>query len=166
MVLKKPESPWPLPQDGADALALLSGFCFALTNIWLLRLQHTPASARMVAMFGGGALMAVCCALLAALTDVVSAPNLLQITGDAWALGAGLERCVFGLELCLAIWRSATERAHHRDGHDVRGGVCQRVLYGTRGIHADVARRLGWRHDCAGRIAGIAGTKRTLSLKD
>jgi drug/metabolite transporter (DMT)-like permease len=71
LVLKTPESPWPLPQDLSDVLALLGGFCFALTNIWLLRLQHTPESARMVAMFSGGALMAVACAVLATVAGVV-----------------------------------------------------------------------------------------------
>ena len=71
LVLKTPESAWPLPQDLPDVLALLAGFCFALTNIWLLRLQHTPESSRMVAMFGGGALMAVTCAVLATVTGVI-----------------------------------------------------------------------------------------------
>jgi len=72
LVLKTPDSPWPLPQDLPDLLALGSGMTFALTNIWLLRLQHTPASARMIAMFGGGALMAIVCALLATLTGVIA----------------------------------------------------------------------------------------------
>ena len=71
LVLKTPESSWPLPQDLPDVLALLAGFSFALTNIWLLRLQHTPESSRMVAMFGGGALMAVTCAVLATVTGVI-----------------------------------------------------------------------------------------------
>jgi drug/metabolite transporter (DMT)-like permease len=71
LVLKTPDSPWPLPQDLPDLLALGSGMTFALTNIWLLRLQHTPASARMVAMFGGGALMALVCAALATVTGVI-----------------------------------------------------------------------------------------------
>jgi drug/metabolite transporter (DMT)-like permease len=65
LVLKTPDSPWPLPQDLADVLAVIAGFCFALTNIWLLRLHDTPESARMVAMFAGGAWMAIACALLA-----------------------------------------------------------------------------------------------------
>jgi drug/metabolite transporter (DMT)-like permease len=73
LVLKTAESPWPLPQDLSDVLALVGGFCFALTNIWLLRLQHTPDSARMVAMFSGGALMAVACALSATLAGVIPA---------------------------------------------------------------------------------------------
>jgi drug/metabolite transporter (DMT)-like permease len=86
LVLKTPESPWPLPQDLPDVLALLAGFCFALTNIWLLRLQHTPESSRMVAMFGGGALMAVVCAILATWADVIPALSMLA-TNDisAWA---------------------------------------------------------------------------------
>jgi drug/metabolite transporter (DMT)-like permease len=82
LVLKTPESPWPLPQDLPDVLALLAGFCFALTNIWLLRLQHTPESSRMVAMFGGGALMAVVCAVLATLTGVIPAMPAFGLLGD------------------------------------------------------------------------------------
>jgi drug/metabolite transporter (DMT)-like permease len=73
LVLKTPESPWPLPQDLSDVLALLGGFCFALTNIWLLRLQHTPESARMMAMFSGGALTAGACAVLATTMGVIPA---------------------------------------------------------------------------------------------
>ena len=73
LVLKTPESPWPLPQDLPDVLALLAGFSFALTNIWLLRLQHTPESSRMVAMFGGGAVMATVCAALATFAGVIPA---------------------------------------------------------------------------------------------
>ena len=86
LVLKTPESPWPLPQDLPDVLALLAGFCFALTNIWLLRLQHTPESSRMVALFGGGALMAVVCAILATWAGVIPALSMLA-TNDigAWA---------------------------------------------------------------------------------
>ncbi|MEY4435963.1 MAG: hypothetical protein RL175_918 [Pseudomonadota bacterium] len=97
LVLKTPDSPWPLPQDLPDLLALLSGFTFALTNIWLLRLQHTPASGRMLAMFGGGAVMAVCCAVLATLSGVItptltlpvpSAELLARVLAWApWALG-------------------------------------------------------------------------------
>jgi len=86
LVLKTPDSPWPLPQDVSDMLALLSGFCFALTNIWLLRLQHTPESARMVAMFGGGAVIAIVCAALAMGAGVI--PVLpLSTTWAPWVLG-------------------------------------------------------------------------------
>lgn len=88
LVLTTPESPWPLPQDLPDALALFAGFCFALTNIWLLRLQHAPESSRMLAMFGGGAWMALACAVLASLTGVIPAlPALhaLPETAATWA---------------------------------------------------------------------------------
>ena len=96
LVLTTPASPWPLPQDLADVLALLAGFCFALTNIWLLRLQHTPESSRMVAMFAGGAWMAIACALLASTLSVIppffASPlenaNLSVLTSWApWVLG-------------------------------------------------------------------------------
>lgn len=43
----------------ADALALMGGFCFALTNVLLKRLANTPSEARMFAMFSGGALLAL-----------------------------------------------------------------------------------------------------------
>lgn len=65
LVLKTPDTPWPVPQSLPDVLALLGGLSFALTNVLLLRLQHTPEPSRMVAMFGGGALMALVCAVLA-----------------------------------------------------------------------------------------------------
>ena len=76
-----------LPQDLPDVLALLAGFCFALTNIWLLRLQHTPESSRMVAMFGGGALMAVACAVLATWSGIVPPVATPQLAAQAalWA---------------------------------------------------------------------------------
>ena len=87
LVLKTPDSPFPLPQDLPDLLALGSGMTFALTNIWLLRLQHTPASARMIAMFGGGALMAMVCAALATVTGVIATPvlELPHMHALAWA---------------------------------------------------------------------------------
>ena len=86
LVLKTPESSWPLPQDLPDVLALLAGFCFALTNIWLLRLQHTPESSRMVAMFGGGAVMATVCALVATATGVIGVVSVSDVTQVAtWA---------------------------------------------------------------------------------
>ena len=65
IVLKTPQTPWPLPQSLPDVLALLGGFSFALTNVLLLKLRDTPDSARMLAMFGGGASMAALTALLA-----------------------------------------------------------------------------------------------------
>ena len=58
IVLKTPTSAWPVPQSLADWLALMGGFSFALTNILLRRLNQTPEASRMLAMFGGGTVMA------------------------------------------------------------------------------------------------------------
>jgi drug/metabolite transporter (DMT)-like permease len=89
LVLKTSDSPLPLPQDLPDVLALLAGFCFALTNIWLLRLQHASESSRMLAMFGGGAFMALACAVLATWAGVIPTvfalqPNVAQVA-TTWA---------------------------------------------------------------------------------
>ncbi len=59
IVLKTPESPWPLPESLADWLAILGGFSFALTNVLLRKLNQKPESSRILAMFAGGTVMAV-----------------------------------------------------------------------------------------------------------
>ena len=74
IVLITPESAWPVPQSMADWLALMGGFCFALTNILLRKLNHTPESSRMLAMFGGGTLMALGAATLGMGLGVVTPP--------------------------------------------------------------------------------------------
>lgn len=64
LVLKTPDSPWPVPHSAADYLALMGGLCFALTNV-LLRHQHAlPGESRMLAMFVGGAAIASAVAVL------------------------------------------------------------------------------------------------------
>ncbi len=72
IVLKKPDMPWPLPESLADVLALLGGISFAVTNVLLLKLKDSPESARMLAMFGGGTLMATLTVLLGLATGVVA----------------------------------------------------------------------------------------------
>ena len=64
IVLKTPGSPWPVPESLADGLALMGGFSFALTNVLLRKLNGTPEESRMMAMFGGGAVMAMLAALV------------------------------------------------------------------------------------------------------
>jgi drug/metabolite transporter (DMT)-like permease len=71
VVLHTPGQPWPVPESPADVLALLGGLSFALTNALLLRLRLTPESARMLAMFGGGTVMAILTALLGSAHAVV-----------------------------------------------------------------------------------------------
>ena len=91
IVLKTPESPWPIPQGSADWLALMGGFSFAVTNALLRRARHAPTGARMLAMFGGGTLMACSAALLGMSQQVVSSPALLPgSTGSALVVLAGL----------------------------------------------------------------------------
>ncbi len=68
--------------SGADALALLGGFTFALTNVTLRRLHQVPGEARMLAMFGGGALLATLSASAGMVAGVVAAPPALA---PAWA---------------------------------------------------------------------------------
>jgi drug/metabolite transporter (DMT)-like permease len=73
IVLKTPETPWPMPESLADVLALLSGLTFAITNALLLKLKDAPSASRTLAMFGGGAFMATLAALLGMATGVVQA---------------------------------------------------------------------------------------------
>ena len=74
IVLKTPDSPWPWPESLGDWLALMSGFFFALTNILLRKLVDSPEASRMMAMFGGGALLSVACALVGLQTGLVNGP--------------------------------------------------------------------------------------------
>ncbi|WP_341921972.1 DMT family transporter [Polaromonas sp. YR568] len=74
IVLKSPDSPWPVPHSAADWLALMGGFSFAATNVLLRKLAHTPSESRMMAMFGGGGLMATATALLGMAWHIVPAP--------------------------------------------------------------------------------------------
>jgi drug/metabolite transporter (DMT)-like permease len=74
IVLKSPGSPWPVPHSTADWLALMGGFSFAATNALLRKLAHAPGEARMMAMFGGGGLMASATALAGMTWHIVPAP--------------------------------------------------------------------------------------------
>jgi drug/metabolite transporter (DMT)-like permease len=82
VVLKAPGSPWPVPESAADALAIAGGFSFALTNILLRKLHRVDAAPRVLAMFGGGALMASVAGLGGMAMGLVPAPPAPQL---AWA---------------------------------------------------------------------------------
>ena len=90
IVLKSPDSPWPWPSSLADGLALMGGFCFALTNVMLRRLHQQPTSSSMLAMFAGGTLMASLTALAGAQAGLV--PALPPVQGEwlAWVGAMGL----------------------------------------------------------------------------
>lgn len=76
VVLKTPDSPWPVPHGATDWLAILGGFSFAVTNAVLRKYNHTPPASRMLAMFGGSGLLAAGAALFGMAQSVVPAPAL------------------------------------------------------------------------------------------
>ena len=89
VVLKAPDSPWPVPQGAADWLAIAGGFSFAVTNALLRKCGDTPGGARMLAMFGGSGVLAFMAALLGMQWQVVPAPSL-QAAGIPVLLGLAL----------------------------------------------------------------------------
>lgn len=78
LVLKQPESAWPLPNSLPDYLALTGGFSFALVNILLRKLRAVPSEARMMGMFSGGVLMAAAVALWGVQTGWITPLPVLQ----------------------------------------------------------------------------------------
>jgi drug/metabolite transporter (DMT)-like permease len=74
IVLKAPDSPWPVPTGLADWLALVAGLCFSATNVMLRKLEYTPSASRMMAMFGGGAIMACSAGMAGMAWGIVAAP--------------------------------------------------------------------------------------------
>jgi drug/metabolite transporter (DMT)-like permease len=99
LVLKTPDSPWPLPETAADGLALMGGFCFALTNALLRKLQHTPDAARAVAMFAGGTFTATLVALAGVAHGVV--PALPPMSVAWWPLALLLSAAFLAGNLAL-----------------------------------------------------------------
>jgi drug/metabolite transporter (DMT)-like permease len=87
LVLKTPDSPWPVPQGLADWLALMGGFCFALNNVMLRRLRDVPAEQRTFAMFFGGMLLSLIVGSAGSLQGSIKLPSMLD--GMGWALLCG-----------------------------------------------------------------------------
>ena len=73
VVLKTPDSPWPVPESFADALGLLGGLSFAMVNIMLRKLRDAPPVANALAMFGGGGLGCLLAALVGMQFGIVQA---------------------------------------------------------------------------------------------
>lgn len=86
LVLKNPDSDWPLPESLADALALMAGFTFALTNALLRRWRSAPSDARAVAMFGGGFVIAGTIATLGFGKGTIAFLPALSASWVLWAL--------------------------------------------------------------------------------
>jgi drug/metabolite transporter (DMT)-like permease len=90
VILKTPETPWPVPQSLPDFLALLGGFSFALTNILLRRLRDVPSPARVIAMFTGGTLAALAAGAAATAQGHASLPATWTVAGTVLVLGLGV----------------------------------------------------------------------------
>ncbi len=89
VVLKAPDSPWPIPQGAADWLALMGGLGFAVTNALLYKFGHTPSASRMLAMFGGSGLMAALVAGVGMTQQAIPAPSM-ALAGVPVLLGLSL----------------------------------------------------------------------------
>jgi drug/metabolite transporter (DMT)-like permease len=99
VVLKAPGTDWPIPSTLADWLALVGGLGFALTNILLRKLNQTPEEGRMLAMFGGGALVPMLAAVALMQAGQVKAVPALELN---WALITFATSLAFLLgNLCL-----------------------------------------------------------------
>lgn len=99
LVLKTPESPWPVPHSLADWLALMGGFCFALNNTMLRHLRDIPAAHRTYAMFFGGLLFSGVLAGMGSASGSIAPPALLDASGWALLLGFALFFLVSNLTL-------------------------------------------------------------------
>ncbi len=87
LVLKTPDSTWPVPQSLADGLALMGGFCFALNNTMLRRLRDLPGEQRIFAMFFGGLLFSFAVGSMGSLSGAVALPVMLGAWGWVVLLG-------------------------------------------------------------------------------
>ncbi|MBX3603561.1 MAG: DMT family transporter [Rubrivivax sp.] len=85
IVLQPAGGGWPLPRTPAEWLGVVGGFSFALNNVMLRREAHQPESARALAMFLGGALVALLLAGALALHGTLSRPPAPE---PAWLAGA------------------------------------------------------------------------------
>jgi drug/metabolite transporter (DMT)-like permease len=99
LVLKTPESAWPVPYSAADWLAIMGGFCFALNNVMLRRLSETPSEQRTFAMFFGGMLFSLILGMLGAAQGSMPLPGLL----DAWGYALMLALSLFFLLTNLTL---------------------------------------------------------------
>lgn len=157
LVLKTPESAWPLPQNLSDMLALLSGGCFALTNIWLLRLQHTPESSRMVAMFGGGALMAVACAALATFMGVTPVVLVAPFTHNPLSVLLTWAPWVLGLSATFLVSNFALQYGAARlSAHTTAMVMMSEVVFASVSSVALGASTLSWRIGLGGGMIVLA----------
>lgn len=89
--------PW--PRALAEWLALIGGFSFALTNVLLRKLALVTASARVLAMFGGGMALAGGVALAGVQQGTIAPVPLLGAAG--WLLALLVAAGFLAANLCL-----------------------------------------------------------------
>lgn len=92
VVLWPTDGGWPWPRDAADGLAIAAGFGFALNNVLLRREAEAPQEARALAMFGGGAGVALLIAGGLVFSGRIALPPPPQA---AWLMGALALAAVF-----------------------------------------------------------------------
>lgn len=89
--------PW--PRSLAEWLALGGGFSFALTNVLLRRLDFVTAGSRVLAMFGGGMVLAGSVALLGGLHGTIA--PLPALATEGWMLAVLLAAGFLAANLAL-----------------------------------------------------------------
>ncbi|RYF65555.1 MAG: DMT family transporter, partial [Comamonadaceae bacterium] len=91
VVLKTPDTAWPVPASLPDWLGVASGFTFAVASLLLRRLREAPGESRALAMFGGCAMVAGLAALVGTAFGAIAAPSYSAATWLGWAalLGVG-----------------------------------------------------------------------------
>ena len=97
LVLKTPEMAWPWPSSLWDYLALLGGASFALNNVMLRKLAHTPETERMTAMFAGGTLVCALTAIAGSSVGWIALPPDLSW----WPIAVGFGLCMLLSNLSL-----------------------------------------------------------------
>jgi drug/metabolite transporter (DMT)-like permease len=97
LVLKTPDTPWPIPNSAIDYLALLGGASFALNNTMLRKLADLPESVRMGAMFSGGMVITAGAALALMPSGQVG----LASDTSWWPYALGLALCLLLSNLSL-----------------------------------------------------------------
>jgi drug/metabolite transporter (DMT)-like permease len=97
LVLKTPDTPWPIPSSATDYLALLGGASFALNNTMLRKLADLPESVRMGAMFSGGTLITAAAAVALLPSGQVALPADMSW----WPYALGLALCLLFSNLSL-----------------------------------------------------------------
>ncbi|MEZ0309721.1 MAG: DMT family transporter [Ramlibacter sp.] len=109
IVLKTDGASWPVPEGIADWLALAGGFSFALTNILLRKLRDAVPEARILAMFGGGATLAIVAGMTAVALGSIGLPPEPQA---AWA-GVGIALSIGFLASNIALQYGASRINAH-----------------------------------------------------